>query len=1247
MHVAQSQAKSIFGQALAIDTAQERAAFLDQACAGDQSLRAELESLLAALDQAGGDFLKQPALALGATADLEPEGAGEKTAGILTCRDSVGDWIGPYRLLEQIGEGGMGLVFMAEQHQPMRRKVALKVLKPGMDTRQVVARFEAERQALALMDHPNIARVFDGGVTLAGRPYFVMELVRGVPITEYCDQYRLAPRQRLELFALVCQAVQHAHQKGIIHRDLKPSNVLVTLHDTVSVPKVIDFGIAKAIGQPLTERTLFTQFSQLVGTPLYMSPEQAEMNGLDVDTRADVYALGVLLYELLTGGTPFESETLRQAGLDEIRRIIREDEPPRPSQRLSTLSAQASSTISERRGLDGRRLARLLRGELDWIVMKALEKDRNRRYETASAFALDIQRYLTDEPVRACPPSALYRARKFGRRNKRSLAILASALIVAAVFAGTVGAYRHEETLRQERRELDVKLALRDVDHFQAEKKWAEALAAAKQASSLLQAGRANQELRKTIDERIRDLTMASELAQIFADTMDRLAERQWATVKDPEIDSRYLLTFQNAGIDVEKLKIEEAAEIIRTREIRQEIAVGLDAWAVVRQYTSGKADPLWRKLRDLATAIDPDPFRILLRKAICLEELPVADGNKISSSRELLDQTMPRLVAQGMPLLQIRGKWHEVLHKLQRQHPDDFWLNFELGSDLEAPADHLRFSTAAVAIRPGNAGAHAALGLAYRRTGRLDEAIAEFQQAIQLKPENAPAHRGLAELLAEKGMLDEAIAEFQKAIQLHHKGEVEKEAFFAGLAGALALKGQSEPARSALEEALKLAPRSALVNNQFAWFLATHADAKFRNPGRAVELAEKVISLAPGNANFLNTLGVARYRLGKWKDSITALSKSVRLGGGDSNDWFFLAMAHWQLGQKEEARKFFSQAVHWMEKNRPARDSELGRFRAEAAALLGIEDKPNPKQTSETDGSRVLETFVGQADNGGMKRSAGLAIGPDGNLYVGSIGTNKILRFDGKTGKFLDTFVEGATGVLDSPAVQGLSFRPDGKLYVLSRNSAQVRRFDAKSGAFVDVFIPPCSGGLTKAKGMTVGPDGNWYVSSATNQILRFSGTNGAFLGSFVTAASGGLNNPRGLIFGPDGNLYVASSDSNAILRFNGQTGAYLNDFVAAGSGGLRSPGELLFSNGSLYVSSQSTGEVLRFDAQTGQFLDEVIIRLAHLYEGITPIQVQLDQPVGLLLDAGNCLFVGGTEQIHRYGLKSAKHVESNPGKP
>src|SRR3989440_2081751 len=325
----------------------------------------------------------------------------------------------------------MGTVFMAEQTQPVQRKVALKVIKPGMDSKQVIARFEAERQALAMMDHVNIARVFDGGATAAGRPYFVMELVHGVPITKYCDDNHLTPRERLELFVPVCHAIQHAHQKGIIHRDIKPSNVMITLYDGKPVAKVIDFGVAKATEQKLTERTLFTEYGTVVGTLEYMSPEQAETSALGVDTRSDIFSLGVLLYELLTGSTPLTHKRLKEAAYAEILRMIKEEEPPRPSARLSD-SGEALASISANRHTEPAKLTKLVRGELDWIVMKTLEKDRNRRYETANGIAADVQRYLNDEPVQACPPSARYRFRKFARRHK-------GALTAAGVVAGARG----------------------------------------------------------------------------------------------------------------------------------------------------------------------------------------------------------------------------------------------------------------------------------------------------------------------------------------------------------------------------------------------------------------------------------------------------------------------------------------------------------------------------------------------------------------------------------------------------------------------------------------------------------------------------------------------------------------------------------------------------------------------------------------------------------------------------------------
>jgi eukaryotic-like serine/threonine-protein kinase len=445
--------KQILADAAAKDTPEARAACLDSACQGDAVLRRQVEALLSAHERAG-DFLQQTVLL-----------AQDKVIG-----EGPGSVIGRYKLLEQIGEGGFGVVFMAEQIEPIRRRVALKIIKPGMDTKQVIARFEAERQALALMDHPNIAKILDAGVTgqpstlnsqlLAGRPYFVMELVRGIPITDYCDQQQLPTVARLQLFMKVCAAVQHAHQKGIIHRDLKPTNILVTLVDGEPVPKVIDFGVAKALGQSLTEKTFFTAFQQMIGTPAYMSPEQAALSGVDVDTRSDIYSLGVLLYELLTSETPFDKETLHKAALDEVRRMIRETEPPNPSTRLRALGDKLTA-VAQRRHTEPAALTRLVHGELDWIVMKALEKDRARRYETSNDLAGDLERHLDHQPVAAGPPSAVYRARKFIRRHRTGVAVGLALTLTVLSGAGVsvwqaVSAHQQSELAESRRRESEL-----------------------------------------------------------------------------------------------------------------------------------------------------------------------------------------------------------------------------------------------------------------------------------------------------------------------------------------------------------------------------------------------------------------------------------------------------------------------------------------------------------------------------------------------------------------------------------------------------------------------------------------------------------------------------------------------------------------------------------------------------------------------------------------------------------------------
>jgi len=465
--------ETIFEQALGIGAGPAREEFLRGACPDDDAMFERLRGLLDVHDRVG-KFMEHARGAEG-----EPTVAVATAQIVLPLAEKPGDRIGRYRLLQKIGEGGCGVVYMAEQEEPVRRRVALKLIKPGMDTRQVIARFEAERQALALMDHPNIAKVFDAGATGqrsevggqrsetapvapltsdlclqpsgSSRPYFVMELVRGVKITDYCDEKKLTTQERLELFMQICRAVQHAHQKGIIHRDLKPSNILVSVNDGVAVPKVIDFGIAKATtGAPLTDKTVFTAFEQFIGTPAYMSPEQALVTSLDIDTRTDIYSLGVLLYELLTGKTPFDPKELLKAGLDEMRRAIRETEPVRPSTRLSTLPCEELSTTAQRRGLDAPKLISELRGDLDWIVLKCLEKDRARRYETANGLASDIQRHLNNEPVVACPPSKLYRFQKLVRRNKPAFAV--AGIVLLALWLGlavSIGSLLKERQARQ------------------------------------------------------------------------------------------------------------------------------------------------------------------------------------------------------------------------------------------------------------------------------------------------------------------------------------------------------------------------------------------------------------------------------------------------------------------------------------------------------------------------------------------------------------------------------------------------------------------------------------------------------------------------------------------------------------------------------------------------------------------------------------------------------------------------------
>ncbi len=554
--------REIFIDALARDPG-DRGAFLADVCAGNEALRRRVEDLLASHEQATG-FLEVPAVQ-----QMIP---GDYSSPIAEAPGSI---VGRYKLLEKIGEGGMGIVYMAEQQTPVRRKVALKIVKPGMDSAQVIARFEAERQALAMMDHINIAKVLDAGATAAGRPYFVMELVHGTPITTYCDDNRLTLRQRLDLFTCVCRAVQHAHQKGIIHRDIKPSNVLVTMYDGRPVPKVIDFGVAKALEQRLTEQTLFTRYGVLVGTFEYMAPEQAEMSALGADTRSDIYSLGVLLYELLTGTTPLVADRVRQAALADVLKLIRDDDPPAPSTRLSS-SGDALENISARRGSDPQRLTRSVRGELDWIVMRCLEKDRSRRYETADAVALDVSRYLNDEPVAASPPSARYRLGKFARRHR--VGLLAGSAVLGALVVGAALATYGLVRAREDRKSAITARNIADEQRITAEKNLDRAKASEKKLWSYYNAARQQANNAEAVNRFLQGMFERSDVGEFHSDmTVREVLDRAARSLDENRAsrDERIEASIRNAlGTSYSGLGLYEQArhQLDAALEIRKRI---------------------------------------------------------------------------------------------------------------------------------------------------------------------------------------------------------------------------------------------------------------------------------------------------------------------------------------------------------------------------------------------------------------------------------------------------------------------------------------------------------------------------------------------------------------------------------------------------------------------------------------------------------------------------------------------------
>jgi tetratricopeptide (TPR) repeat protein/serine/threonine protein kinase len=827
---------------------EQRAAYLDQACAGDAALRARLDRLLG-LHDAPGSFLVAPAAEDLAGIDLDvtiphvPLALHEMNAN-----ERAGERIGRYKLLQEIGEGGFGTVWMSEQVEPVTRRVALKIIKLGMDTREVIARFEAERQALAMMDHPNIAKVLDAGATDRGRPFFVMELVKGMTITHYCDEAGLGTRERLALFGDVCSAINHAHQKGIIHRDIKPSNVMVSLYADQPVAKVIDFGIAKATQCKLTDKTLFTRFEQFIGTPVYMSPEQAGLRGVDIDTRSDIHALGVLLYELLVGKPPFDGKSLLSAGYEEMRRIIREVEPLKPSSRLCTLVGAERTSLAKARQIDEAKLNRLVEPELDWIVMKAIEKDRTRRYETANAFAQDIVRYLTDEPVSAGPPSVTYRMRKFARRNQRGL--LSGAAAAAALLAGLAvagGIWLDSTFEKQERvtRALDLigqaerrleRNAAADIDddrHFrearEVERRVEESLSGIKSLDDGVRQRRESLQQAVASEERARKL-----VAAIEGGVTKAISYLESAKTDAPAKARTLAAAFAEFGIPpFDRSADETVARITAEREsLRDRILAGLEEWSDALEETNPEQAA---RLEDIIGRADTDPWRRELRQSI--KSGDAAALAALAEREEIAEQpTLTVLqLSSALEERQLAGAMETLLRRAQREAPASYWTNFILGSTLmgaidreqgedirvkylsivgssfgsdlagalpkqnpERPefAEAIGFLRAAAAARPDATTPWVMLGIALSGSGHLDEAVASYRRAFALDPEEEAMDFLLGNALLAQGRQKEALSHLRREAEKNPAGDG-LEHFQFGTT--LAQLGEYEEARAVL----------------------------------------------------------------------------------------------------------------------------------------------------------------------------------------------------------------------------------------------------------------------------------------------------------------------------------------------------------------------------------------------------------------------------------------------------------------
>ena len=902
----QNREEALFQAAVQL-TGAERATFLNGACLGDDVLRQRLKALLAAHD--APDNLA-PAPAVKATIKLDMADAPD---------EAVGQTLGHYKLLQKIGEGGCGAVYMADQEHPVRRRVALKVIKLGMDTKNVIARFEAERQALALMDHPNIAKVLDAGATDVGRPFFVMELVRGIKITDYCDQNNLNTSQRLGLFIQVCQAIQHAHQKGIIHSDIKPSNILVTMHDGVPVPKVIDFGIAKATtDQRLTDKTLFTAYEQFIGTPAYMSPEQAEMSGLDIDTRSDIYSLGVLLYELLTGRTPFDAKELMNSGIDAMRKTIREREPQRPSTKLHTLQGDDLTTTARRHGVEASRLMSLLRGDLDWIVMKCLEKDRTRRYETANGIAADLKRHLNNEAIVARPPSAAYRFQKSFRRNK--LAFAAAGAVAAALLLGIIGSTSQAIRATHARRE---------------------AVAAQANEARLRQQAEADEQTAKTESAR------NEQTAKFLIDMLDnggKLAVKGWDTTLLREM--------------MDQAEARMSKDLADNPRVEANLRGNL-AWTYYELGEYSRAEDSVRRAVELCRkAFEYEPTNLDVQKGLGNSlnllgltlwhegKLPEAEScqrESLAIARKLFGDESAEAAGPIHDLalvLEFQGKYAEAeemyreslatRQKLLGNGDEQVgWSLFGVGGALCVEG---RFAEGESFVRkslvifqnlygpkhPNVALMLRFLGNVQQDEGKLTEAESSLREALAMQKELLPKNHAdtlgsvysLASVLEQEGKLDEAVALYRQAADAG-------DGFSQASLGRLYANGRGMPKdlaeaakwyRQAME---KLRPEAdngrADSMIELARLLATCDVAELRDGPRAVSYGQKVVAATDRkDPDALGALAAAYAETGQFEKAVATQKEAIAA-----------------LTSEQDQRPFAAQLKRY-EANTPTRDSDF-----------------------------------------------------------------------------------------------------------------------------------------------------------------------------------------------------------------------------------------------------------------------------------------------------------------------------------